>query len=266
MNKLVREMRREAGQGLLFPSSWKFEDVRDLCVITWADASQRNRPGKSSAVGIITGITVKEALNGAECQLSVVQWKSGKTPRQCLGSNGAEVQSITIGEDQNYQIRATMAEFGGLKFCREKLHETVRQIPGALVMDSKTIYDATTRNLSSLHGLRDSRAGYELTLAVNQALKAQTQLRWVNGLAHLGDSLTKNGAKKTLLQFFSQRQFWRLIHDEKFEAGRKIHKKAMEQKLRDMQETYVTTLQQMAERFSWPWDAGETPPSYPAYT
>ena len=40
----------------------------------------------------------------------------------------------------------------------------------------------------------------------------------------------------------------------------------MEQKLRDMQETYVTTLQQMAERFSWPWDAGETPPSYPAYT
>ena len=98
MNKLVREMRREAGQGLLFPSSWKFEDVRDLCVITWADASRHNRPDKSSTVGIITGIAVKEALNGAECQLSVVQWKSGKTPRQCLGSNGAEVQSITIGE------------------------------------------------------------------------------------------------------------------------------------------------------------------------
>ena len=98
VNKLVREMRREAGQGLLFPSSWKFEDVRDLCVITWADASRHNRPDKSSTVGIITGIAVKEALNGAECQLSVVQWKSGKTPRQCLGSNGAEVQSITIGE------------------------------------------------------------------------------------------------------------------------------------------------------------------------
>ena len=132
-------------------------------------------------------------------------------------------------------------------------------------MDSKGIYDAMTRNLSSLHGLRDSRAGYELTLAVNQALKAQTQLRWVNGLAQLGDSLTKNGAKKMLLQFFSQRQFWRLIHDEKFEAGRKVHKKAMEQKLRDMQQTYVMNLQQMAERFNWPWDAGETPPSYPPY-
>ena len=50
-------MRREAGQGLLFPSSWRFKDVNDLAVITWADASQHNRPDKSSAVGIITGLT-----------------------------------------------------------------------------------------------------------------------------------------------------------------------------------------------------------------
>ena len=112
VNKLVRETRRESGQGLIFPTGWQFKDITDLCANTWADASQRNRPDKSSTVGIITGITVKEALGGAETQVAVVQWKSGKTPRQCLGSNGAEVQSITIGVDQNYQIRALMAEFG----------------------------------------------------------------------------------------------------------------------------------------------------------
>ena len=46
---------------------------------------------------------------------------------------------------------------------RGLVHETARQVPGALVMDSRGIYDAMTRNISSLHGLRDSRAGYELT-------------------------------------------------------------------------------------------------------
>ena len=266
VNKLVREMRREAGQGLIFPTGWQFKDITDLCAITWADASQRNRPDKSSTVGIITGVTVKEALGGAETQVAVVQWKSGKTPRQCLGSNGAEVQSITIGEDQNYQIRALMAEFGGLELKRAELHETVKRVPGALVMDSRGIYDAMTRNLSALHGLRDSRAGYELTLAVNQALKAKTELRWVNGLAQLGDSLTKSGARKTILQFLSQRQHWRLTHDDKFEAGRKVHKKIMEQRLREAQNLFVEKLKGLAKRFNWPWDADEPAPQYPPFT
>ena len=52
---------------------------------------------------------MKEALAGEEVQIAVVQWKSGRTPRQCLGSNGAEVQAITIGEDQNFQIRMMVA-------------------------------------------------------------------------------------------------------------------------------------------------------------
>ena len=77
-----------------------------------------------------------------------------------------------------------------------------------------------TKNMSSLHGLRDSRAGYELTLAVSQAVKAKTQLRWVN-------ALTKYGARKILLHFFAQRQHWRLVHDPKFEAGKKVHKRAL---------------------------------------
>ena len=183
-----------------------------------------------------------------------MQWKSGKTPRQCLGSNGAEVQAITMGEDQNYQIRLLLAEFAGEKIQRDKLHDAVKVVAGAVVMDSRGIYDAMTRNLSSLHGLRDSRAGYELTLAVNQALRAGTELRWVNGLAQLGDSLTKFGARKTILQFFSQKQFWRLVHDDKFEAGRKIHKRALEKKWREMQANFVDTLRGLAAKHNWPWD------------
>ena len=223
-NKLIREMRRDAGQGLLFPSSWQVEKVQDLAVITWADASQHNRPDRSSTLGILSGVAPKEILQGIETQVALVQWKSGKTPRQCLGSNGAEVQAITLGEDQNHAVRMLLAELGGVELRRGDLHLAVQEVAGALVMDSKGIFDAMTRNMSSLHGLRDSRAGYELTLAVSQAVKAKTQLRWVNGNAQLGDALTKFGARKILLHFFAQRQHWRLIHDPKFEAGKKVHK------------------------------------------
>jgi hypothetical protein len=36
-------------------------------------------------------------------------------------------------------------------------------------MDSRGIYDAMVKNTSPLHGLRDLRSGYELTLSVNQS-------------------------------------------------------------------------------------------------
>jgi hypothetical protein len=103
-------------------------------VITRADASQHNGPDKSSTVGILTAIAPAEFLQGEEHQLAVVQWKSGKTPRQCLGSNGAEVQTITSGENQNVHIRLLLAE---IVECEVKLGELpVQKIPGALVMDS----------------------------------------------------------------------------------------------------------------------------------
>ena len=189
-NKLVREMKRTAGQSLLFPS-WGIA-MEDIAVITWADASNHNRPDRSSTVGIITGAAPRQFLSGEECQVAILQWKSGKTPRQCLGSNGAEVQSITIGEDMNFSIRGLIYEISGRRLLRERLHEQISTVPGCLVMDSRGIYDAMTRNMSPLHGLRDSRAGYELTVSVNQATRALTKLRWVNGLAQLADSLTKS--------------------------------------------------------------------------
>ncbi|CAJ1436490.1 unnamed protein product, partial [Effrenium voratum] len=64
----------------------------------------------------------------------------------------------------------------------------------ALLFPAGGIYDSATRNISSLHGLRSGRAGYELTLAVSHALKINT--------AQLADCLTKGrAAKKMMLDF-----------------------------------------------------------------
>ena len=79
-------------------------------------------------------------------------------------------------------------------------------------------------------------------------------------MAQLADALTKQGARKTLPQFFRQRQHWRLVHDGKLEAGRKLRKRALEKKMKEMQDGFVGALKCLAAKFKWPWDGDEPPP------
>ena len=157
----------------------------------------------------------------------------------------------------NFQLRAVIAEMLGEVPERGHLNEHAKKIKGALVLDSRGIYDAATRNLSSLHGLRDSRCGYELTLAVNRAYQIGTQFRWVNGLAQLADALTKSNAIKVMLQFYQQRQMWRLIHDDKFESGRKVHKRKMLKELEEHHEIFINLVKKLARDNGYPWGERE---------
>ena len=251
-NKLVREMKRTP-QSLLFPS-WGLE-WRQLAILVWADASNHNRPDRSSTMGLVAGCGPAEMLAGEPGQVALIQWKSSKTPRQCLGSNGAEVQSITEGEDLCFRLRALLAEIHGEIITRQNLEQiVVENTRGAVIMDSRGIYDAMTRNVSSLHGLKSTRSGYELAVSVSQARSVQTALGWVNGLDQLGDALTKSNSRKVMLRFFAENQWWRLIYDEQFTAGRKLKKRDMEKQMKEAEMTFVSKIAEMARKNRWPWD------------
>ena len=154
-NKLIREMKREAKQCLVFPT-WR-EEWRNLAVIGWADASQKSRPDQFSTMGTVIGIAPKSILQGEEHVVALVAWRSSKTPRQVLGSNGAEVQAITVTEDDVFHVRALLMEMNGIPIDRTLMYHQVRDNTcGAVIMDSRGIFDAATRNLSALHGLRSS--------------------------------------------------------------------------------------------------------------
>ena len=250
-NKLVREV-RGTPQSLMFPQwnvPWK-----ELAVVVWADASNSNRPDRSSTMGIVAGCAPLSFLDGEKHAVALLQWRSSKTPRQCLGSNGAEVQAITEGEDLCFRLRALLAEVNGETLTRRNISQIVKEkTHGALVMDSKGIYDSMSRNVSALHGLKSGRAGYELTLSVSQALEVHTKLRWVHGEAQLADALTKGGpAKKMMMRFFSEGQKWQLIHDPEFTAGKKVKKKELLEKMRRMEETFVLAVIQAAKMYRWP--------------
>ena len=121
-------------------------------------------------------------------------------------------------------------------------------------MDTRGIFDAMTRNVSALHGLRSSRAGYELTLPVQQAMRIATKFRWVNGLAQLADCLRKFNQKKFFLQFLAGGQKWRLVFDEKFVAGKKLRKRQLEEATRSMEETlFLSEVRKFALPNRFPW-------------
>ena len=153
-----------------------------------------------------------------------------------MGSNGSEVQAITVGKDAVFLYRAMWFEVHGGQIVRGSLFQDIKaKTVGGLMMDSRGVYDAMTRNLSSLHGLRSSRGGYELTMAVQQAAQLGSHLRWVNGLAVLADGLTKANSKKGFLHFYANKQRRKIIHDETFTAGRTIFKATLQRKMAEQQ-------------------------------
>ena len=115
-NKFIREAKREGAQSLLFPH-WN-RPWTGFAIISWCDAGQKNRPDHSSTLGVITGIAPREFLDSERCQVAIPNWRSSKKPRQCLGSNGAEVQSME-GEDITFRIRAMWTELHGVSRTRE---------------------------------------------------------------------------------------------------------------------------------------------------
>ena len=252
-NKLVREMKRDAGQRLVF-HSWG-RPWREIAVVAWADASQKNRPDSSSTMRIVVGLAPMEVLQGEEVGVSLVSWKSSKCPRQVLGSNGAEVQAVTEGEDMVFHTRALWCEMHGLRIQRHGIYSMVKaNSHGAVVMDTRGIFDAATRNVSALHGLRSSRSGYELTVAVAQALQIGTQFRWVHGGVQLGDSLTKWNSRKVLMQFLAKGSRWVLVHDPSFESGRKVRKREIEKLIKERQDQFILAVKKMAQECRWPFD------------
>ena len=195
-------------------------------------------------MGIIVGMVPRSFLQGEEQTVALLTLRSSKTPRQVLGSNGAEVQAVTEAEDTVFRTRAYLAELGGIVFQRESLHQLVEQhTSGEVVMDTRGIYDAATRNVSSLHSLRSGRAGYELTLSVAQAVQVGT----------VGARRCTVGGFPNKVGHSAAGQRWRLVHDPKFEAGRKVQKKELERMMQEHHSNFIGVIRDMAIKNRWPW-------------
>ena len=133
-NKLVREAQRTADQVLVFHPFGL--DWTEFTTVVWADAAQNNRPRKGSTVGLVACLAPREMENSDKVRMNVVTWRSTKAPRESLGSNGSEIQAITIGEDVIYLIRSLWMEIHGVTPARGRQDDQVKlRTRGVLAMD-----------------------------------------------------------------------------------------------------------------------------------
>ena len=153
-----------------------------------------------------------------------------------MGSNGCESQTASFAEGALWLSRLAWAEMHGIPMIRHQLHDTVRCIHGALVTDSRGIFDASTKSESPQKGLRSAKSGVELEQACDDALRSNAVLRWNHGGAMLADVLTKvaTTARRTFELFLQNQQRWRLVYDPKFQSERRRTKKDLQRLVEDI--------------------------------
>ena len=107
----------------------------------------------------------------------------------------------------------------GAPMRRWHLDETVRQVGGILITDSRGIFDALTRSESPQLRLRRSRTGEEARGIKEQCAVSDARIHWVNTSTMLADSLTKTGyPARAVMESFLVKKRWRCTFDPTFEV------------------------------------------------
>ena len=196
------------------------QEREPLVVATWTDAAHANRPDGGSTGGLFVGIAPARLMQGAECNVSAIYWRSHKLRRVCKSSGAAEAQALGNGEDENAFVRASWLEITTGEDILGNIDEQIKKVPGVMITDSKNCFDSQ-RSESSCLGQSEKRVGLELLAYKLQTEACGTETRWVHGDAQLANSLTKPGEMRQWDLFVASNCRWKIVHDDKFESARK---------------------------------------------
>ena len=204
----------------------KIHALHSPVVVTNTDAGWTTRPDGTSQGGQLVFIANSELLQGRESNMSLISWHSSRLKRVARSSSAAETQAAADGDDEAVYIRLCLKEvlFGQLDLQNWQIE--TRQIPAALVVDCRGVYDALARSSSSCLGLKDKKSGLEALALV----ECGTMIRWCHSAAQLGDVAKKDShAARAPWELFVRRGFrWKLIHDPKFESSRNRAKRGLD--------------------------------------
>ena len=220
-NKVLRKLRQ--GPSKLFNKRIPTEDTIHL--VAWSDASWANRRDGKSTGGFLIGLCSHKVLQGERGHVSIVSWGTNKLKRVARSSMSAELQALANAEDELHLCRLAWAEFTGKDIDLNQVDEIVKQVPGTIVIDAKSIYDALTSQNQPLQ-MAEKRTALELLAYLRNTEANGTQTRWVHGGANLADGLTKLGAHPMLREFL-ETSSWSLVYDPAQQAGKKRQAKGL---------------------------------------
>ena len=194
--------------------------VSELALYVWVDAGSQNRPDGSSTQGIVLGIASQRMSNGECVDVTLVSWHSQKIERRCRSPGAAEALAAVNGEDSLYYGRFQLAEMLGCPVNVKNIDDTVNQVMGTLVTDSRNVYDKMETETLSIKGA-EKRTDLELLALKEFQLRNKVHIRWVHGEAQLSNGLTKGSEYKQLELFYSMNQRWRIVEDVERASARR---------------------------------------------
>ena len=109
-----------------------------------------------------------------------MSWRYLKLPRKVAGSNKGQTQALAFADESLWLVRLAWSEMHGAPMRRWHLDETVRQVSGMVITDSRGTFDVLTRSESPQLRLRSARTGEEAREIMEQCAVFNALFHWVN--------------------------------------------------------------------------------------
>ena len=241
-NKVLRKLRQ--GPAELYTR--KMPEGESHHVVAWSDASWANRRDVKSTGGYLIGLCGQGVLDGKRGHVTVVSWGTNKLKRVAKSSMSAELQALANTEDELHLCRLAWAEFNGHHIDLNKTDEIVKRVPGTIIIDAKSIYDALTSQNQPLQ-LAEKRSALELLAYLKNTEANGTETRLAHGGANLADGLTKLGAHPMLREFL-ETSTWSSVYDPAQQAGKKRQAKGLDKLKNDEDIDYSDKFEVLAWR------------------
>ena len=223
VNKLIFAARSRRDHKLVIHH---FNPNIELGLFMWADAAGQNRTDGSSTQGLFMGMAPVSLLDGNLERITPISWHANKIDRVARSPGAAEAIAVVNGEDMLYHARHQWGEMMGKGTNVFDVDQTVNQVIGGVISDSRNVYDKLQTEEYSTKG-SEKRTGLELMCLKHAQRVNHVHIRWVHSEAQLGNALTKANAKE-LERFYTMGSQWRIVSDEKMRSARKRRTEGLE--------------------------------------
>lgn len=159
-------------------------------------------------------------------------WHASRIDRVTRSPGAAEAKAVVTGEDVLFHARFQLGETKHETDVFD-IDRTVNEVPGRVISDSRNVYDKLMTEEISTKGA-ERRTDLELLCVISAQRHNMVVLRWVHSEAHLGNALTKGGAKELELLYKGGHQ-WKIVSDMKMQSARK-RRQNEQQPLEDSEE------------------------------
>ena len=224
VNTLLHKMKDAAKDPMLIRPLGTPEDI---VLVAWTDAANQNRRDGGSTEGIFIGAAHKSIEDGCMCEVNPMFWSSSKIHRVCRSPGAAEARAAVDGEDVLYLLRYQWGELLGRRPNLRDPDSCVSLTRGILVTDSRNVYDRMQQPYISPTG-EQKRIDLELLMLKESQRRTSLEIRWVNALAMLANSLTKRGEDHQFNRYFSCGCRWKLVDDPNMFSGRERTKRGLD--------------------------------------